>query len=98
MRTPTNHYQYLVSDPGSSYRQLRIKGRRILARTLYALTLGEEGRMTPEEVAADCQLPLEAVQEAIAYCRSNPPEIAEDFAQDEAREASKKISSDVGRS
>jgi hypothetical protein len=41
--------------------------------------------MTPEEIAADYQLPLEAVQEAIAYCESNPPEIAEDFAREEAR-------------
>jgi hypothetical protein len=53
--------------------------------------------MTPEEIAADYQLPLEAVQEAIAYCRSNPSEIAEDFAQDEAREASKKASSGAGQ-
>jgi hypothetical protein len=41
--------------------------------------------MTPEEVAADYELPLEAVREAVAYCESNPPEIAEDFALDEAR-------------
>ena len=39
--------------------------------------LGEE-TMTPEEIAADYSLPLEAVLEAIAYCQSNPPEIAED--------------------
>jgi uncharacterized protein (DUF433 family) len=85
MNTPANRYKYLAPDPDSSYRQLRVKGRRIFARTLYSLTLGEEGRMTPEEVAADYQLPLEAVHEAIAYCESRPPEIAEDFAQDEAR-------------
>ena len=29
-------------------------------------------------------LPLEVVLEAIAYCESNPPEIAEDWAADEA--------------
>jgi hypothetical protein len=40
--------------------------------------------MTPEEIAADCDLPLEAVLEAIAYCESKPPEIAEDFAAEEA--------------
>jgi len=89
MSTPENHCKYLAADPDSSYRQLRIKGRRVFARTLYSLTIGEEGRMTPEEVAADYQLPLEAVQEAIAYCESRPPEIAEDFEQDEARAASK---------
>src|SRR5260370_7026072 len=85
MKTRANHYRYLAPDPDSSYRQLRVKGRRIFARTLYSLTLGEEGRMTPEEVAADYQLPLEAVREAIAYCDPRPPEIPEDFAQDEAR-------------
>jgi hypothetical protein len=29
-------------------------------------------------------LPLEAVQEAIAYCESDPPEIAQDWAAEEA--------------
>ena len=80
-----NSFNYLAPDPDSSYRQLRVKGRRIFARTLYGLTVGEEGRLTPEEVAADYGLPLQAVQEAIAYCESNPPEIAEDWAMDEAR-------------
>ena len=84
MSTPKDHYKYLAPDPDSSYRQLRIKGRRIFARTLYSLTVGEEGRMTPEEVAADYALPLEAVSEAIAYCESNPPEIEQDFRREEA--------------
>src|SRR5579862_9378945 len=97
METPANHYRYLASDPDSSYRQLRVKGRRIFARTLYSLTLGDEGRMTPEEVAADYQLPLEAVQEAIAYCEARPPEIAEDFEQDEARAATKRTKPPVDK-
>jgi hypothetical protein len=41
--------------------------------------------MTPEEIAADYNLPLEAVQEAIAYYRSNLPEIQEDFRREELR-------------
>ncbi len=40
--------------------------------------------MTPPEIAADYDLLLEAVREAIAYCESNPPEIAEDYAREEA--------------
>jgi uncharacterized protein (DUF433 family) len=87
MTTPANHFKYLAPDPDSSYRQFRVKGRRVFARTLYSLTVGEEGRMTPEEVAADYRLPLEAVHEAIAYCESHPREIAEDFDEDEARES-----------
>lgn len=39
--------------------------------------------MTPEEIAADLNLPLDAVNEAIAYCQSNPPEIAADFNREE---------------
>jgi len=52
-------------------------------RTLYGQAVGEEAR-TPEELAADYDLPLEAVVEAIAYCRSNPPEILEDWQREEA--------------
>ena len=39
--------------------------------------------MTPEEIATEFELPLEAVKEAIAYCQSNPPEIAQDFVREE---------------
>jgi uncharacterized protein (DUF433 family) len=83
MSTTPNQYKYLGPDPYSSYKELRVKGRRIRATTLYGLTVGE-GAMTPAEVAADYELPLEAVLEAIAYCESNPPEIARDLALDEA--------------
>ena len=40
--------------------------------------------MTPEEIAADYGLPVEAVREAIAYCDTDPVEIREDFAHEEA--------------
>ena len=45
--------------------------------------MSAEEPMTPEEIAADYRLPLEAVQEAIAYCQSDPPEIKEDFEREE---------------
>ena len=67
----------------SSYKQLSIKGRRIKARTLYGRYMSAEDPMTPEEIAADYDLSLEAVKEAIAYCQTNPPEIREDFEQEE---------------
>ena len=50
----------------SNYRQLFIKGRKIRACIIYGLTVGEDSR-TPEEVARDYEIPLEAVQEAIHY-------------------------------
>ena len=43
----------------------------------------EEPR-TPEELAADYDLPLAAVREAIEYGKSNPPEVAADLAREEA--------------
>ena len=84
MSTIATQYVFLARDPGSSYKQLAVKGRGIHARTLYGRFMSEEDPMTPEEIAADYDLPLEAVREAIAYCQSNPPEIAEDFRREEA--------------
>lgn len=82
-QTP-RQYKYLERDPYSSLKQLSIKGRRIRARTLYGAFMSEEAPMTPEEIAEDRDLPLEAVLEAIAYCETNPPEIEEDFRREEA--------------
>jgi uncharacterized protein (DUF433 family) len=85
MSTPTTTtWIYLAPEPKSFYRQLFIKGRRIRARTLYGLYMSAEEPLTPEEIAAEYDLPLEAVKEAIAYCQSNPPEIADDFRREEA--------------
>jgi uncharacterized protein (DUF433 family) len=85
MNTSTHpHWNYLAHKPGSAYRQLFVKGTRIMARILYGMVMNEEEPRTPEEVAVAFQVPLEAVQEAIAYCASNPPEIQEDFDREEA--------------
>jgi ABC-type nitrate/sulfonate/bicarbonate transport system substrate-binding protein len=40
--------------------------------------------MTPDEIAREFGLPVEAIHEAIAYCESNPPELVEDYAREEA--------------
>lgn len=84
MSTNSKIYQYLVRKPKSVYKQLFIEGRWIAARTLYGMYAREESPMTPEEIAADYELPLEAVQEAIAYCEADPPELKEDYAREEA--------------
>jgi uncharacterized protein (DUF433 family) len=84
MSTTPNPYKYLARKPKSVYKQLFIKDRWISARTLYGLHVNEEMPMTVEEIAANYELPVEAVQEAIAYCESNPPEIASDHAAEEA--------------
>src|SRR5438093_12895013 len=84
MSTNSKQYKYLARKPKSVYKQLFIKDRWIRARTLYGMYVSEEMPMTPEEIAADYDLPLEAVLEAIAYCESNPPELASDYAVEEA--------------
>ena len=40
-------------------------------------------RCRRKRLRADYGLPLEAVQEAIAYCQTDPPEIKEDFEREE---------------
>jgi uncharacterized protein (DUF433 family) len=83
--TPTSStpWKHLAPNPKSKYKQLFIKGRRIRARDLYGAYMSAEEPMTPEEIAVDYDLPLEVVQEAIAYCQSDPPEIREDFEREE---------------
>jgi hypothetical protein len=83
MSTPT--YKYLRPKRGSHYRQLCVNGR-IRAEILYSLTVpsAETGEFrTPQEVADDYGLPLEAVEEAIAYCKANEEVIAADHRREE---------------
>ncbi|MFL5242476.1 MAG: hypothetical protein ACJ8FY_10245 [Gemmataceae bacterium] len=66
----SNGYKYLEPRPGSNYRQLFYKGRNLRAEVLYRETIGLEPR-TPEELANDYRIPVEAVYEAIDYCVKN---------------------------
>jgi uncharacterized protein (DUF433 family) len=76
-------WKHLAANPKSAYKQLFIKGTRIRARILYGDYMSAEEPRTPEQIAEDYGLPLEAVREAIAYCQSKPPEIDEDFQREE---------------
>ena len=83
MSTPdTKQWKWLYHYPKSNYKQLSIKGTKVHARTIYGQAIGEDAR-TPEQLAEDYGVPLEAVREAIAYCESDPPEIREDFEEEE---------------
>jgi uncharacterized protein (DUF433 family) len=84
MSDVSTQYKFLERRPKSNYKQLCIKGRRIFARTLYGQYMSEEEPRTIEEIAADYDLPVEAVREAIAYCDTDPIDIREDFAREEA--------------
>lgn len=58
-------YKYLAPKRGSRYCQLFFG--RIRAEVLYRETLGDD-RLTPEQVAREYNIPVEAVLEAIDYC------------------------------
>ncbi len=61
-------YKFLTPKRGSNYRQLFFG--RIRAEVFYRETVGTEP-LTPEEVAREYGVPVEAVLEAIDYCTKN---------------------------
>jgi uncharacterized protein (DUF433 family) len=83
MSETQREWKYLERRPGSSYKQLCIKDKRIWAWTLYCQFMSEKEPQTPEQIAENWGLPLEAVQEAIEYCQSDPPELREDHRKDD---------------
>ena len=73
MTIETNpQYQHLEPRPGSNYRTLFLKGRRVRAALVDAAIHGPDPR-SPEEYARDFQVPLEAVLEALDYVARNRP-------------------------
>ena len=77
-----NGYQHLETRTGSNYRQLFVKGRKIRAVVIASQTAGEEAR-TPEEVARDFNIPLQAVLEAIDYCHRHADVVRQDAEREE---------------
>lgn len=65
-------YEHLEPRPGSNYRQLFLKGRRIRAAIVHEAVHGPDP-YTPEEFARDYEVPLEAVREALDYVANNLP-------------------------
>ena len=63
-------YEFLESRARSNYKQLWVKGRHMRAEVLYRYTVGPELE-SPEQVAKEYDLPVEAVLEAIDYCGKN---------------------------
>ncbi len=86
MSIQPSNYKYLRRKPGSNYQHLFIydRGRYVSALTVYGDLANEDCPQSVEEIAEDRELPLDAVQEAIAYCESNPPEIRQDWEMEEA--------------
>jgi uncharacterized protein (DUF433 family) len=84
-----DNYLHLEYRPGSLYRQPFIKGTRIRVEIPYGWTIDKEDEegiekgQTPEQVAADFNLPVEAVLEAIDYCQQHWDVVCSDHAREE---------------
>ncbi len=78
------HYQHLEPRPGSNYRTLFLKGRRIRAAVVYEAVHGPDP-YSPEEFASNYNVPLEAVREALDYVANNLPLIRSERDREAAR-------------
>ena len=72
MTSTATQYQHLEPRPGSNYRQLFLKDRRIRAAVVHEAVHGPDPS-TPEEFARDYGVSLEAVREALDYVSKNLP-------------------------
>ena len=77
-------YQHLEPRPGSNYRQMFLKGRRIRAAVVDEAVHGPDP-YTPDEFAEEFQVPLEAVLEALDYVAQNRPLIEQERDREAAR-------------
>jgi hypothetical protein len=77
-----DQYKYLKSKYGSHYRQLFFG--RIRAEVLYRETIGTEP-LAPEEVAKEYNIPVEAVLEAVEYCKKNKELLDAERAREDAQ-------------
>jgi len=64
-----NDWQFLVARPHPWRKQLSIKGRKLLASSIWRDMLANG--MTLEQAADDWDLPLVVIQEAIQYCETH---------------------------
>ncbi|MEB3219228.1 MAG: hypothetical protein VKN72_23755 [Nostocales cyanobacterium 94392] len=63
------NWQYLVTRPHPWRRQLYIKGRKLLASTIWQDMISND--MSAEQAAENWNLPLAAIYETINYCENN---------------------------
>lgn len=67
-------YRFLSRRSGSSYRELFVCGTSLRAQSLVSDM--ENAGMSPEEIAAEYHLPLDAVLEAVEYVHENEEYLA----------------------
>jgi uncharacterized protein (DUF433 family) len=73
-------YRYLVQRPHEWRQQLYVKGRRLTAATVFKDYRLE--KRTPQQIAEDWDLPLDAVLECIYYCQENQALLAMEAEED----------------
>jgi hypothetical protein len=76
-------YKHIGPRRGSYYRQYFVNGRGVRAQTLWLDTVGEDAK-TPEQVADNYSVPVEAVREAIHYCEHNQALLRQEWEEEEA--------------
>ena len=81
-KPPAGDWTYLESRPHAWKRELWVKGRRVRAGVVYSSMVANS--RTPEQTSAAYDLPIEAVQEIIRYCKANWPQIAEENRREQA--------------
>jgi hypothetical protein len=74
-------YCHIGPRASSNYRQYFVNGTRTRAETIYRYVVGPDSQ-TPEQVADDCGLPIEAVMECIRYCEVNRDLLQEELTAD----------------
>jgi uncharacterized protein (DUF433 family) len=77
-------YKHLEPRTGTRFQQLFVKGKKYSAERIYREAVGEDAR-TPEELAHDFELPVEAVLECIHYCTHNVELLNRERAEELAR-------------
>jgi len=63
------NWQYLIARPHAWRKQLYIKGRKLLASTIWQDMTANQ--MSAEQAAENWDLPLSAIYEAMNYCESH---------------------------
>ena len=81
-RPSEGQWRYLITRAHPWRRQMSMKGRRLLASTVWSDLL--VNHQTPEEAAAEWGIPVEAVDEAVRWCEANRA-LLDMEAQEEAR-------------
>ncbi len=80
---PETGYRWLVAVPHPWRRQLSVKGRRLTVGQLADVI--RANNYSPEAAAAEFDLPLEAVREALDYCERNGDLVAAEAAEERRR-------------